>query len=186
MPPTRFTACLVWTPHKVTAKTRTINFARLPGAQLASFPKFIEPAHPTQHDRPPVGDKWVHEIKVDGYRAQLHVQNGEARVFSRRGNDWTERFSSIAHGANRLPIGEAIIDGEVIVATPEGLSDFSALQSELAGERSDRLTFYAFDLLYADGYDLRRAALIDRKTALARLLVEARAGAVPICGSSGA
>jgi len=76
----------------------------------------------------------------------------------------------------RLSISQAIIDGEVIVATPEGLSDFAALQAELAAERSDRLTFYAFDLLYADRYDLRRAALVDRKAALQRLLVPAGRG----------
>ena len=94
---------------------------------------------------------------MDGYRAQLHVSDGTARVFSRRGNDWTNRFGSIAHDARRLPIREAVIDGEVIVATPDGLSDFNALQVELANERSDRLTFYAFDLLYAEGFDLRDA-----------------------------
>ena len=141
------------------------------GARESPFPDFIEPAHPTQHDRPPSGDKWVHEIKVDGYRAQIHVRNGEVQVFSRRGNDWTNRFGSIAHAATRLPIKQAVIDGEVIVATPEGLSDFSALQSELAAERSDHMTFYAFDLLYADGYDLRRAPLVKRKEALARILL---------------
>ena len=145
---------------------------RISGAREAPFPNFIEPAHPTQHERPPTGEKWVHEIKVDGYRAQIHVKNDDVRVYSRRGNDWTERFLSIAHAAKRLPIKEAVIDGEVMVATPEGLSDFSALQSELAAERSDHMTFYAFDLLYADGFDLRRVPLVDRKTVLARLIVK--------------
>jgi bifunctional non-homologous end joining protein LigD len=104
----------------------------------------------------------VHEVKVDGYRAQLHIRDATARVFSRRGNDWTERFASIAHDALRLPVKQAVIDGEVIVAAPDGLSDFNALQTELANERSDRMTFYAFDLLYADGFDLRRAPLVER------------------------
>jgi bifunctional non-homologous end joining protein LigD len=111
-------------------------------------------------------------VKVDGYRAQLHVRDGAARVFSRRGNDWTERFESIAHAAVRLPVTLAVIDGEVIVATPDGLSDFNALQTELANERSDRMTFYAFDLLYVDGFDLRRAPLVERKNALARILAK--------------
>ena len=155
---------------------RQNRFAHFAGGREAAFPDFIEPAHPTQHDRPPTGDKWVHEIKVDGYRAQIHMKKGGARVFSRRGNDWTERFSSIAHSAKRLPVGEAVIDGEVIVATPDGLSDFSALQTELANDRSDRMTFYAFDLIYADGYDLRRAALVDRKAALSGLLAKSPRG----------
>jgi bifunctional non-homologous end joining protein LigD len=150
------------------------QLARITGAREAPFPNFIEPAHPTQHERPPIGEKWVHEIKVDGYRAQIHIKNGEARVYSRRGNDWTDRFMSIAHAAKQLPIKEAVIDGEVIVATPEGLSDFSALQSEIAAECSDRFTFYAFDLLYADGLDLRPAPLVERKAALARLLLKDR------------
>ncbi len=77
------------------------------------------------------------------------------------------------HDAVKLPVTQAIIDGEVMVTTPEGLSDFAVLQAELANERSDRLTFYAFDLLYADGYDLRRAALLDRKAALAEILKDA-------------
>jgi bifunctional non-homologous end joining protein LigD len=118
----------------------------------------------------------VHEVKVDGYRAQLHVREGTTRVFSRRGNDWTERFASIANDAKRVPVKQAVIDGEVIVASPDGLSDFNALQTELANERSDQMTFYAFDLLYADGFDLRRAPLLERKAALAKILAKASRG----------
>ena len=154
-------------------KRRPGRYERISNARESAFPTFIEPAHPTEHDRPPAGDQWVHEIKVDGYRAQLHINEETARVFSRRGNDWTDRFASIAREATLIPIRQAVIDGEVIVATANGLSDFNALQIELANERSDRLTFYAFDLLYADGYDLRRAPLLERKTALARILAKA-------------
>jgi len=150
--------------------------ARIAGALKAPFPRFIEPAHPTQHEKPPAGDQWIHEIKVDGYRAQLHVRDGVSRVFSRRGNDWTERFGSIAHDGRQLPIRQAVIDGEVIVATPDGLSDFSALQTELANGRSDRLTFYVFDLLYADGFDLRRTPLIERKAILGTIIAKAPRG----------
>jgi bifunctional non-homologous end joining protein LigD len=158
------------------AKPRLSKFANIQGACKAPFPAFIEPAHPTQHDRPPSGDRWLHEVKVDGYRCQLHVDQGAVRMFTRRGYDWSERFQRLADAAKGLPVGQAVIDGEVIVATREGLSDFAALQAELAAERSDRLTFYAFDLLYADGYDLRQAKLVDRKEALARLLAKAPNG----------
>src|SRR5687767_15117460 len=116
---------------RASPRRASAQYAHIPGARKAPFPDFIEPAHPTQHDRPPTGDKWVHEIKVDGYRAQLHVDNGAPLMFSRRGNNWTQRFRSIADAARLLPIKHAVIDGEVIVATPDGLSDFAALQSEL-------------------------------------------------------
>ena len=158
------------------AKLRTIRYGSVLGARPAPFPRFIEPLHPTQHERPPLGAQWVHEIKVDGYRAQLHLREGATRVYSRRGNDWTDRFGSIAHDASLLAIRQAVIDGELIVATPEGLSDFNALQTELANDRSERLTFYVFDLLYVDGFDLRRAPLVERKAALGRIIAKTPRG----------
>jgi bifunctional non-homologous end joining protein LigD len=159
------------------AKTPSLSrYAALAGARKAPFPDFIEPAHPTQHAAPPEGGDWVHEIKVDGYRAQLHLENGRVRMYSRRGNDWSDRFAAIAEAAKDLPLKSAVIDGEVIVATANGLSDFAALQTELANLRSDKLTFYAFDLLYADGFDLKRTKLIDRKSALKELLASAPPG----------
>ena len=131
-------------------------FAGITAARWADvFPDFIEPCHPTQHPKPPPGDKWVHEIKVDGYRCQLHLWHGAVTAYTGRGNNWASRCATIVEAAKALPVKEAIIDGEIIVTTPEGLSDFGALQQELAAKRSDHLTFYAFDLLYVDGYDLR-------------------------------
>jgi bifunctional non-homologous end joining protein LigD len=146
-------------------------FAGIPGARWLDYlPDFIEPCHPTQHAKAPSGDRWVHEIKVDGYRCQLHIWHGAVTAYTRRGYDWASRFRSIAEAAKALPVKEAIIDGEVIVPGPEGLSDFGALQSELAAGRSDKLVFYAFDLLYVDGYDLRGAPLLARKEALKQIL----------------
>lgn len=91
----------------------------------------------------PKGDQWLHEIKFDGYRIQVHINRGRKKVFTRNGLDWTKRFSSIA-GALDIP-GEAIIDGEVVV-THEGRTNFSELQAELAAGRQHRLVYYAFDL----------------------------------------
>jgi bifunctional non-homologous end joining protein LigD len=158
------------------ANPRPPKYQTIPGARKATFPGFIKPAHPTQHDKPPSGHQWVHEIKVDGYRTQLHINNGVVLMYSRRGYNWTERYWAIAEAAKRLPTAQAIIDGEIIVATAHGLSDFAALQSELAAERSGRLTFYAFDLLYAEGFDLRRVSLNARKAALAGILQRAPKG----------
>jgi ATP dependent DNA ligase domain len=103
----------------------------------------------------PRGSDWLHEIKIDGYRAQLHIHDGRVRVFSRSGYDWTEQFSQIARAAEALSARELIIDGEATVVGKTGLPDFQALRRELAKKHTDRLIYMAFDLLYLDGHDLR-------------------------------
>src|SRR5580704_7258430 len=127
------------------AAKRSVNpFVAITGAREADFPGFIEPCHPKQRTKAPKGDRWVHEIKVDGYRCQLHIWHGTVMAFTRRGYNWANRFRSIAEATKALSVCEAIMDGEVIVLGPDGLSDFGALQTELAAGRSDRLVFYAF------------------------------------------
>jgi bifunctional non-homologous end joining protein LigD len=81
----------------------------------APFPGFIPPALATSVDRVPRGDRWIHEVKFDGYRVQVHVRDAEVKVFTRRGNDWTNRFRKIATDAWHVNAGSAIIDGEVVV-----------------------------------------------------------------------
>lgn len=127
------------------------------------MPGFIKPQLATLKSKAPSGDKWLNEIKYDGYRVQLHVDHGKKRAFTRTGLDWTRRFSVIA-GAFDIP-GQAIIDGEVVVVH-DGRTNFSELQAELAAGRQDRLAYYAFDLLYLDGVDLRRTPQIERKRTL--------------------
>jgi bifunctional non-homologous end joining protein LigD len=126
---------------------------------------------PTRHAevKAPKGDQWLHEIKYDGYRVQVHANRGRKRVYTRNGLDWTKRFSSIA-AALDIP-GEAIIDGEVVVVH-EGRTNFSELQAELAAGRQGRLVYYAFDLLWRDGNDLRKLPRIERKQMLLDLLGE--------------
>jgi bifunctional non-homologous end joining protein LigD len=132
------------------------------------MPGFIKPQLATLKSKAPKGDQWLHEIKFDGYRIQVHINRGRKKVFTRNGLDWTKRFSLIA-GALDIP-GEAIIDGEVVV-THEGRTNFSELQAELAAGRQDRLVYYAFDLLWRNG-DLRNLPQIERKQALLELLGE--------------
>ncbi|MBB4397959.1 hypothetical protein [Bradyrhizobium sp. ERR14] len=130
------------------------------------MPGFIKPQLATLKGKPPSGVQWLHEIKYDGYRVQLHI-NGESRkAFTRNGHNWIRRFSVIA-GAFDIP-GQAIIDGEVVVIH-EGRTNFSELQAELAGGRQDRLLFYAFDLLWLDGKDLRSTPQLARKDVLKEL-----------------
>ena len=132
------------------------------------MPGFIKPQLATLKSKAPKGEQWLHEIKFDGYRIQVHINSGRKKVYTRNGLDWTKRFSAIA-GALDIP-GQAIIDGEVVV-THEGRTNFSELQAELAAGRQDRLVFYAFDLLWRDG-DLRSLPQIERKQALLDLLGE--------------
>ncbi|MBR0879592.1 non-homologous end-joining DNA ligase [Bradyrhizobium liaoningense] len=132
------------------------------------MPGFIKPQLATLKSRAPKGDQWLHEIKYDGYRIQVHLNRGRKKVFTRTGLDWTKRFTEIA-GALAIQ-GEAIIDGEVVVVH-EGRTNFSELQAELAAGRQGRLIYYAFDILWRNG-DLRRLPQIERKQLLLDLLGE--------------
>ena len=135
----------------------------------ASFPGFVDPALATPIDRVPSGDRWVHEIKFDGYRVQLHLSNGAVKVFTRRGNDWTKRFKKVAEDAWHIDAGSAIIDGEIVVPVADGTTDFSVLQNELKGT-SKKIVLVAFDLLYLNGRDLRKEPLERRKAELKKII----------------
>jgi bifunctional non-homologous end joining protein LigD len=135
----------------------------------APYPGFIEPALATAMDKAPSGERWVHEIKFDGYRVQVHLRDAAVKVFTRRGNDWTKRFKKIAADAFEINAGSAIIDGEVVVPSADGTTDFSVLQNELKG-RSTKIVLVAFDLLYLNGYDLRKLPLLERKAHLNKII----------------
>jgi len=132
------------------------------------MPGFIKPQLATLKSKAPKGDLWLHEIKYDGYRIQVHLNRGRKKVFTRNGLDWSKRFTEIA-GALAIP-AEAIIDGEVVVVH-EGRTNFSELQAELAANRQGRLVYYAFDLLWRNG-DLRKLPQIERKQLLLDFLGE--------------
>jgi bifunctional non-homologous end joining protein LigD len=133
------------------------------------FPGFIAPALATKIDKVPNGDRWLHEIKFDGYRVQLRIANDDIKVFTRRGYDWTNRFRKVAGDAYLVNAGSAIIDGEVVVPAADGTTDFSVLQNELKG-RSTKIVLVAFDLLYLNGRDLRKLPLVERKAVLKKLI----------------
>ncbi len=162
------------------AKTRSVRSgidpSEIPGARKAAMPSAIEPQLATLVDQVPRGEEWIHEIKYDGYRVLCEVRDGEARIITRRGKDWTDRFTTVAREAAKLPLGEAILDGEVVVLEPDGRTSFQALQNALSGNRQEDIVFFAFDLLYLDGYDLRRAPLLTRKGALGEILAGRQGG----------
>jgi bifunctional non-homologous end joining protein LigD len=151
-------------------KARRFDGSVLPGAKIASFPAFIEPCHPTLREKAPSGGRWVHEIKFDGYRTQAHLEIGKPAIYTRAGYDWTLRFKPIADALATLPAKDLILDGEAVVADSRGIPDFGLLHADLAAGRKDRLLYYAFDLLYLDGFDLRGARLAVRKRMLSELL----------------
>ncbi|MFK4522874.1 bifunctional non-homologous end joining protein LigD [Bradyrhizobium japonicum] len=135
----------------------------------APFPGFIEPALASSIDRVPSGERWIHEIKFDGYRVQVHLANEAVTVFTRRGHDWTKRFKKVADDAWHIKASSAIIDGEAVVPAAGGSTDFSVLQNELKGT-STKIVLVAFDLLYLNGRDLRKVPLLQRKAALKKII----------------
>ena len=145
------------------------------GARAAPSPEFIEPQLATLVKESPAGDDWVHEIKLDGYRMICRLEHGKVRMYSRNRNEWTSKFPGIAEALARLPVESAWIDGEVVVLQKNGVSSFQALQNALSARPAANLHFYAFDLPYLDGHDLRQAPLVERKRLLERLLAGAPA-----------
>ncbi|MGY4512575.1 DNA ligase D [Bradyrhizobium sp. USDA 3650] len=139
--------------------------------KAAEMPDFVAPQLCTSVERPPGGEGWCHEIKFDGYRVQLRVEGGKATLKTRKGLDWTEKFASIAKEAGALP--DMMIDGEIVALDHNGAPNFSSLQAALSDGKTDELIFFAFDLLFVEGLDLRRLPLGERKDRLKELL-EAR------------
>ncbi len=142
-----------------------------------SYPGFIEPELAQQTAKAPDGSDWVHEVKLDGYRIQIHIRarkNDErsATLYTRKGLDWTERMPDIARAAAQLPVETAILDGEVVALDQRGIANFADLQAAFQEGRAKYLTYYAFDLLHLDGHNLRGLPLLERKQLLADLLAQ--------------
>jgi ATP-dependent DNA ligase len=145
-----------------------------PHLRHGSSPGFVAPCLAQARPKPPDRNEWVHEIKFDGYRLQIHIDQGHVHCFTRRGYDWRARFPALATAAWTLDVQSAILDGEAVVVNESGQTDFPALESYVSSKDPDRLrgnlVFYAFDLLYLDAMDLRRLPLSVRKEALRALL----------------
>ena len=120
-------------------------------------------------ENPPEGATWLSEIKLDGYRFLAAVEDGSVRLLTRNGHDWANRMPAIAAAFKSLPVRSAMLDGELVSLRADGVSTFHGLQAALKDGRDDTLTFYAFDLLHLDGWDLRGCPLVERKRILAGL-----------------
>ena len=126
---------------------------------------------------PPTGDKWVHEIKLDGYRVGCVVAGGRIRLISRNGLDWTAKFPEIVESIRALGVQNALIDGELVVMLPSGRSSFEAMQQAVASpSRRKGLVYFAFDLIHLEGERIDRLPLEARKARLQKLLASSKTG----------
>jgi bifunctional non-homologous end joining protein LigD len=151
-----------------------LRLAELPGAIRGPLPPTQPLALAMVVEAPPAGDDWLHEIKHDGYRIVARIEEGEVRLISRNGKDWTKEFPQVARAVGRLPAGTALLDGEVAAVLPNGATSFQALQRR-ASAGAAPLVYFAFDLLHLDGWDLRGVRLEERKEVLRRFLAAAPA-----------
>jgi bifunctional non-homologous end joining protein LigD len=137
-------------------------------ARKRAMPAFIEPQLCTLVERPPASDAWVHEVKLDGYRLQLRVEQGRAALRTRNGLDWTDKFPEMARAARPLP--DCIVDGEVVALDSHRIPSFADLQAALSDRKTAQLVYFAFDLLFLKGEDLRTLPLSARKQRLSAML----------------
>jgi bifunctional non-homologous end joining protein LigD len=134
--------------------------------------RFIQPCRPTVTAEPPSGPGWVHELKHDGYRLQIHVRDGRVWLYTMNGADWSKRYPRIVEEATRIKVN-AVMDAEVVCLDDKGVSNFDTLHSRIV----DHLAVAcAFDLLMVNGDDLRRQPLRYRKLALGKLLLRSSDG----------
>jgi bifunctional non-homologous end joining protein LigD len=119
---------------------------------------------------PPLGEKWLHEIKYDGYRIGASVRKGRVALYTRNGNDWTTAFPEIADAIAKQGVDDALIDGEVAVVLPDGRTSFQALQNTAGAASRGTLVYFVFDLLRLNGENLEPLPLEERKARLKKLV----------------
>jgi bifunctional non-homologous end joining protein LigD len=171
-----------WDPE---ADTRSVlqgpgEISSTEGAVKAEMPTSLEPMLATLGNAVPSGSDWLYEVKWDGYRALCFIEGGKVRMVSRRGTKLDKQFAPVAQAlAQSVKADNTIIDGEVVALDESGNPSFQHLQNltgfgtkpALKGMAPPNLNFFAFDLLYLNGYDLRKAALIDRRQLLMSILL---------------
>lgn len=154
-------------------KPRSLALSSGPGRSTSrstdALPQFIAPQLATLASEPPQGADWLHEIKYDGYRAIAAVSSDRCRIYTRSGQDWTDKFAPVADALRQLKIKSAVLDGEIVVLDEHGRSSFQLLQRSLK-DGSGPLTYFVFDILELDGRDLRDEPLKRRKEILRKVL----------------
>lgn len=129
---------------------------------------FLPFQHPRLVSRPPEASGWVHEIKFDGYRVQIHIHAGAATIFTRNGHDWTGKFTELAADFAELP--DCILDGELCAIDAQGQPDFSLLRASISPGKTSGLLIFVFDILWGKGEDMRPYSWEGRQHVLAEVL----------------
>ena len=149
----------------------------VPGAVIAAMPKSISPMLACIGETVPEGSDWLYELKWDGVRALCFVDGAKVRLVSRSGNNMDAQYPELKALPDYLFAQQAVLDGEIVVFDAQGRPDFGLLQPRMMAKsnaaalaRANPVTLFLFDLLYLDGYDLRRAALVERKRLLASIV----------------
>ncbi len=140
-----------------------------PGARRGKLPARQSPQLCATAEDPPEDESWLSEIKFDGYRLLAFLDNGQVKLVTRNGHDWTDRLPAVARGVAGLRVQSALLDGELVALDKDGVSSFPALQRALSDGNDAALYYYLFDLLHLDGWDLRSSPLVERKRVLSGL-----------------
>jgi bifunctional non-homologous end joining protein LigD len=149
----------------------------LKGAPRETLKGFVSPQLASEVSVPPSGDEWLHELKLDGYRIQAHVEEQKSNerkvtLYSRSGLDWTHRMPSVAQAAAGLPVNAGLFDGEVVVLDEKGSTSFADLQAAFEEGTRAQMTYFVFDLLHLDGHSMRDFPLVQRKEILEGVIAE--------------
>ena len=152
----------------------SLDFKAIDGVRKASLPNELEPMLATGVTEPPRGEYWTYEIKWDGVRALCLVDDGRLSIYSRRGNRCEPQYPELRDLAEHLNVKTIWLDGEICVLNDEGRSSFELIQPRISANlnavprlaENAPVTLFLFDVLYVDGYDLRGAALEDRRQVL--------------------
>jgi len=138
-------------------------------APRARLPAKLAPQLATLSPTLPPGTGWIIETKFDGYRILARISDARVTLFTRNGHDWSRKLRSLAAEIEKLDISEGWLDGEIVVLR-DGMPDFNALQNAIDGHRNDAIVYFAFDLPYWEGRDLRNLPLVQRRAKLATLI----------------
>jgi bifunctional non-homologous end joining protein LigD len=141
-----------------------------PGAVRLASPPLIAPALATPAAIVPAGDRWLYEVKFDGYRMMASIDAGKVDIRSRNGIAWSGKLPELADELAAFPARQALLDGEIVHLNEKGISEFEGLKADLSDRNTARLVYMVFDLLVLDGWDLRPCRQEDRKSTLASLL----------------
>lgn len=156
-------------PSKKVA-TKKAPAAKKPKAlKVRKLPAFIPPQLAALTTDMPTGSNWLHEVKFDGYRILTYIEQGKVRMLTRNGHDWTDKFRDLPEILAKLPVPNAILDGELVALDKDNVSSFSQLKEALS-ETGANLSYYVFDLLFLNGENLTKQKLIDRKSLLEPLI----------------